>query len=55
MAGEFKYDVSLSHSSKDNLILRKPAERLKKDGLKVWFDDWEIRLGDGSDAKMDIL
>jgi hypothetical protein len=25
-----------------------------KNGLKVWFDDWEIRPGNSSNAKMDI-
>ena len=46
MPEEFPYDVFLSHSAKDNLVVRDVAERLKKDGLRVWFDEWEIRPGD---------
>src|SRR6266849_196458 len=42
----FTYDVFLSHSSKDNLLCRELAERLKNDGLHVWFDEWEIKPGD---------
>jgi hypothetical protein len=38
----FKFDVFLSHSSKDKEVVRDIAERLREDGLRVWFDDWEI-------------
>ncbi|MBI3418381.1 MAG: toll/interleukin-1 receptor domain-containing protein [Verrucomicrobia bacterium] len=37
-----KYDVFLSHSAKDKAVVRAVAERLRKDGLKVWFDEWEL-------------
>ena len=46
MPGEFPYDGFLSHSAKDKPVVRDVAERLKKDGLRVWFDEWEIRPGD---------
>ncbi len=42
----FIYDVFISHSSKDKVAVRNLAERLKSDGLKVWFDEWEIKPGD---------
>jgi len=42
----FSYDVFLSHSSKDKPVVTKIAERLKAEGLRVWFDLWEIRPGD---------
>ena len=42
MPGEFSYDVFLSHSTKHNTVVRESAERLKRDGLKVWFDEWVI-------------
>ena len=32
------FDVFLSHSSKDKSVVRKVAEQLRKDGLRVWFD-----------------
>ena len=41
MPDEFPYDVFLSHSAKDKALVRTLAERLRKDGLKVWFDEWE--------------
>lgn len=43
MGDDFKYDVFLSHSSKDKEIVRAVAERLRADGVRVWFEDWEIR------------
>ena len=60
MPGESPYDVFLSHSAKDkrskpptlmhdtggNAVVRDVTERLKKDGLRVWFDEWEIPPGD---------
>jgi len=46
MPDEFTHDVFLSHSSKDKAVVRPLAERLRKDGLKVWFDEWEIKPGD---------
>jgi hypothetical protein len=46
MAEAFNYDVFISHSSKDKPAARELAERLKKDGLRVWLDDWEIQIGD---------
>ena len=42
----FDYDVFLSHSSKDKPVVRAVAERLRNSGLTVWFDEWEIQLGD---------
>jgi WD40 repeat protein len=43
---KFVYDVFISHSSKDKPTVRELALRLKADGLRVWFDDWEIKPGD---------
>ncbi|HSK74563.1 MAG TPA: TIR domain-containing protein, partial [Pyrinomonadaceae bacterium] len=42
---KFKYDVFLSHSSKDKTIVRELAERLKRDSLRVWLDEWIIKPG----------
>lgn len=43
MADEFKYDVFLSHSAKDRVVVRPIAEQLrKKGGLRVWFDDGDV-------------
>ncbi len=53
MATEFDYNVFLSHSAKDKPLVRPLAERLRQDGLKVWFDEWEIKPGDSVPAKIE--
>jgi hypothetical protein len=53
MADEFSYDVFLSHSSRDRSIVCAVAERLRADGLRVWFDQWEIQAGDSIPAKIE--
>jgi len=40
-AETFTHDVFLSHSSKDKVV-GPLGERLQKDGLKVWFNEWEL-------------
>src|SRR5205085_6695259 len=49
----FAYDVFLSHSSKDKAIVRPLAERLRNDGVKVWFDEWLLKSGDSIPAKIE--
>ncbi len=59
MSDTFQYDVFLSHSAKDKDIVRPLAERLRADGLRVWFEEWEIppavplaqRMGEGSGVR----
>ena len=53
LADDFKYDVFLSHSSKDLGVVRAVAERLRADGLRVWFDEWEIKPGHSILAKIE--
>ena len=47
------YDVFLSHSAKDKAVVRPLAERLRQDGLKVWFDEWVLKPGDSIPAKIE--
>ena len=49
----FEYDIFLSHSSKDKAVVRDVAERLRRDGLKVWFDEWVLKPGDSIPAKIE--
>ena len=51
---EFEYDVFLSHSAKDKALVRPLAERLRADGLKVWFDEWVLKAGDCIPANSDL-
>jgi TIR domain len=53
MADDFTYDVFLSYSSKDKAVVRAVAERLRADGLCVWFDEWEIKPGHNIPAKIE--
>ena len=41
----FTRDIFLSHSAKDKAVVRPLAERLRQDGLKVWFDEWVLKPG----------
>jgi hypothetical protein len=50
---EYQFDVFLSHSAKDEAVVRPLAERLRSDGLRVWFDEWEIKPGDSIPAKIE--
>lgn len=36
----------IAHSSLDHEFVEQLAQRLIKDGIAVWFDDWEIKVGD---------
>ena len=53
MADEFPYDVFLSYANADAPAVRELAERLKADGLRVWFDEWEIQPGDSIPLKIE--
>jgi WD40 repeat protein len=53
MNAQFGFDVFLSHSSRDKRVVRDVAERLRADGLRVWFDEWEIRPGDSIQRKVE--
>ncbi len=53
MSPQFSYDVFLSHSSRDNEVVRPLAERLLADGVRVWLDDWEIQPGDSISADIE--
>lgn len=38
--------VFISHASEDHNFVLKLAEKLRKDNIDVWFDDWELEVGD---------
>ena len=46
MPDEFPCDVFLSHSAQDKAVVRPLAERLRADGVQVWFDEWVLKPGD---------
>lgn len=46
MAREYECAVFLSHSSEGKPAVRKSAERLNWDGLRIRLDEWLIQPGD---------
>ncbi len=48
----FVYNVFLSYSSKDKQSVHALVERLRKDGVRVWLDDWVIKPGDSIPMKI---
>ena len=49
---DFIYDVFLSHASEDTEWCEKLAERLRNDGVRVWFDRWELQAGDHLEVRI---
>lgn len=49
-----KYDVFISHASEDkDQIVRPLATALVERGLKVWYDEFELKIGDSLRRKID--
>lgn len=42
---KWKWDVFLSHSSRDKSLVRPLAERLEKEGYRIWYDEWSLVPG----------
>ena len=53
MNDPFPYDVFLSHSRRTRRSCAPLAERLRADGLRVWFDEWVLKPGDSIPAKIE--
>jgi small GTP-binding protein len=48
MKPTFAYDVFISYSQSDFSTVLDIAERLTRDGLRVWLDAWELKVGDNA-------
>jgi hypothetical protein len=49
-----EYDVFISHATEDkDEIVRPLASQLASTGLRVWYDEFELRLGDSLRRKID--
>ena len=49
-----RYDVFISHASEDNEAVGAPlAHALREAGLKVWYDKFELSIGDSLRRKID--
>jgi hypothetical protein len=50
-----EYDVFISHASEDkDGVVRPLAHALSDGGLMVWYDEFELRIGDSLRRKIDI-
>lgn len=48
------YDVFISHASEDkDHVVRPLATELRERGLEVWYDEFELRIGDSLRRKID--
>lgn len=48
------FDVFISHASEDKeLVVRSLATALAEHGLRVWYDDFTLRIGDSLRRKID--
>jgi histidyl-tRNA synthetase len=51
---EKKFDVFISHASEDkDEVVRPLANALRDEGLKVWYDEFEMKIGDSLRRKID--
>lgn len=51
---EREYDVFISHASEDkDEVVRPLANALKSEGLSVWYDEFELKIGDSLRRKID--
>lgn len=49
-----EYDVFISHASEDKEeVVRPLASALQNEGLSVWYDEFELRIGDSLRQKID--
>jgi len=49
-----EFDVFISHASEDkDDVVRPLSHALKSGGLKVWYDEFELRIGDSLRRKID--
>jgi len=50
-----EYDVFISHASEDkDAVVRPLANALKNENLRVWYNEFELRIGDSLRRKIDL-
>jgi Domain of unknown function (DUF1883)/TIR domain len=54
-AAKREYDVFISHASEDkDVVVRPLAIALKNEHLRVWYDEFELKIGDSLRRKIDL-
>jgi hypothetical protein len=50
-----QYDVFIAHASEDkDAVVRPLANALKNENLRVWYDEFELRIGDSLRRRIDL-
>ena len=47
----YTHDIFLSHNSNDKAVVEKVGAFLASNGVRVWFDQWEIDFGQSMSAE----
>lgn len=47
------WDIFICHASEDKAFVRELAEALRKESLKVWYDEFSLNLGDSLRQSID--
>jgi hypothetical protein len=50
---EIGYDAFISHATEDKKFVRPLAETLKENGFRVWYDEFELEIGDSLRESID--
>jgi len=54
MSSSHKYDAFICHASEDKAAIARPlAETLRIHGLKIWYDEFPLKIGDSLSGKID--
>jgi hypothetical protein len=49
-----KYDLFISHASEDKATFVRPlAQRLRQERYRIWYDEFELKVGDSLTGKID--
>lgn len=52
MSENFTYEVFISYSSQDAVLVHPLAEQLRDDGVTVWLDAWLLKPGESIPLKI---
>ena len=54
LVGDYPYDVFVSHASEDKKAIARPlSEELRRRGLRVWYDEFSLTVGDSLRRSID--
>lgn len=54
LSREIEYDAFISHASEDKSFVRPLADNLRANGLKIWYDEFTLKVGDSLRKSIDL-